>query len=203
MTITMSPYEAGILAFGLTAISYRLVCTEREKLELAKAATTDSLTGLVNRAGFEARLHTEFLTTGRYKRPLSLLLIDLDGFKRQDAFGHAAGDRTLEAIGLTIKRTVRVTDITARYGGDEFAVLMPFTPAEKALALAERALAAIAATPTPIGTVTASIGVATADFAMQHASALIEKADMALYRAKANGRNLVVQAGSMPVMASI
>jgi diguanylate cyclase (GGDEF)-like protein len=180
------------------------VCLEnavnRERLRLV--GFTDSLTGLYNRRHLEHRLAQELARAQRHAQPLACLFIDADHFKTiNDAFGHAAGDRVLEALARRLTGRLRASDIATRYGGEEFAVLLPHTDIDSACHLAENIRQAIAGEPVPLGNgelvpVTVSIGVAAycpqrppwPGCAGQH---LLAHADRAVYQAKQDGRNRV------------
>jgi diguanylate cyclase (GGDEF)-like protein len=162
---------------------------------LQKQATTDGLTGLQNHRAFQQRLRTEFDRATRHNRPLSLVMFDLDAFKLiNDLHGHDAGDRVLQAIGQTLRREQRASDVPARVGGDEFALIAPETTAEDALALAERLRAAAAAAAAEqLGQpVTLSAGVTDLNTATTMHD-LFHLADSALYHAKHHGRNRAVR----------
>ena len=160
-------------------------------------ATVDPLTGLPNRAVFDERLDEEQARFHRYRRPVSLLVIDLDRFKAvNDTYGHEAGDAVLREVASVVRRTVRDVDVPARYGGEEMVVLMPETMLRAAQDVAERIREAVAeaeivhegrAIP-----VTASIGVSGCPEAVEEPRMLFERADRALYAAKEGGRNRVV-----------
>jgi diguanylate cyclase (GGDEF)-like protein len=161
-----------------------------------KLAITDGLTGLYNHRHFQGLLERELAEALRYKKRLSLLLGDIDHFKAvNDTYGHPAGDVVLKGVAEIIAREARGTDACSRYGGEEFAVLMPETDARGAQAIAERIRRAVAACEfqTDLGPlrVTLSLGLATApdDAADRH---LVEHADQALYHAKRTGRDRVV-----------
>ena len=159
-------------------------------------ATTDGLTGLLNRRTFNAQLQGRLREAQRYARPLSLLLLDIDHFKKvNDAHGHPAGDAVLRGVAKVAQRQARETDIVARYGGEEMALILPETDARGAHAIAERLRKAVeaAAHPTEHGSlrVSVSIGVATWSGGDGGEGALVEAADKALYRAKQAGRNRV------------
>ncbi|MCS6862783.1 MAG: diguanylate cyclase [Abditibacteriales bacterium] len=174
--------------------------------ELERLATTDPLTGAINRRHFEERLQAECQRAERYKRTLSLLLIDVDHFKEvNDTYGHPMGDCVLREVANVLRASVRSTDVVARCGGDEFAVIL--LEAEKedgdgARAAAERIRRSVEASPVfTIGQnnpvrVTVSIGVASYPEDAVFPAHLIEAADRALYHAKRNGRNRVVCAAS-------
>jgi diguanylate cyclase (GGDEF)-like protein len=159
-------------------------------------AVTDELTGLVNRRRFMTALETEIGRTTRVSAP-SLILADLDDFKRvNDEFGHPIGDELLQAFAQALLAYVRDIDIPARLGGEEFAVLLPETPLEGAAAVAERLQRFLAASPLLVRVghdigATASFGVAELR-PREGADELLRRADAALYRAKAEGKNQVV-----------
>jgi len=169
----------------------------RETERLSEALVIDTLTGLMNRRAFDERLAEEVARARRYGTPLSLLMIDLDGFKAvNDRHGHNGGDALLRAVGVLLRSELRETDIAVRYGGDEFALVLPGTPKTDAWAVAEkvratlRVLAADAGDGHQVGT-TVSIGVASHNSERTTARALVEAADAALYRAKESGRDRV------------
>ncbi len=161
---------------------------------LQQQATTDGLTGLLNHRAFQTRLHHEFARAQRHDRPLSLIMFDLDSFKLvNDIHGHQAGDRVLHAIGQTLAREGRAGDITARVGGDEFALIAPETTAQDALALAERLRAAAATAVEELDLpVTISAGVTDLTLASTTHD-LFHLADSALYHAKHHGRDRTVR----------
>jgi diguanylate cyclase (GGDEF)-like protein len=164
-----------------------------------RLATTDGLTGLVNRRRFNELLDQRLREAARYQRPLSLLLLDIDHFKKvNDTHGHPAGDAVLRGVAKLLHKSARETDVAARYGGEEMALILPETDARGALAIAERLrkLVEQARHPTEQGAlkVTVSIGISTAGVNSQSAenpAELLEEADRALYRAKHGGRNRV------------
>jgi diguanylate cyclase (GGDEF)-like protein len=161
-----------------------------------RLATTDGLTGLSNRRSFTAQLQARHREAERYKKPLSLLLLDIDHFKKvNDTYGHPAGDAVLRGVALAARTQARETDLCARYGGEEMAFILPETDARGAMVIAERVRAAVAAAqhPTESGNirVTVSVGVATSPADGDSPEALLEAADKALYRAKQAGRNRV------------
>ena len=170
---------------------------------LRSAAFTDGLTGLWNHTQFRKHLDAEFSRTRRYGGYLSLLMMDLDHFKAvNDTFGHEAGNRILRITARHLKNMVRDVDIVCRYGGEEFAVIMPTTNLEEAVALADRMRAAfstdVCLAEHPQLTVTASIGVvANTDPRVNSAVDLINLADRALYMAKHRGRNNVVSVAEL------
>jgi diguanylate cyclase len=169
----------------------------RENLEAQQTRVMlDPLTGVLNRAGYNEAATKEYARWKRYGGALSLAVIDLDLFKRiNDSFGHSAGDRVLATVAARLKEVVRESDILCRYGGEEFVLLLPATPAADALVLLEKLRAHIEHCPfrhrdTPVR-VTISAGVAQVA-ASDTLDSVFERADAALYRAKGAGRNQVV-----------
>jgi diguanylate cyclase (GGDEF)-like protein len=163
-----------------------------EKIE--RLATADGLTGLLNHRVFQEKLSGELLRLKRLSGPLSLLLIDIDFFKKvNDTHGHPVGDLVLKGVAGVIRAGIRDIDIPARYGGEEFAVILPATDGEAARKIAERLREEVKAKSfrTENGTVrvTMSIGIATSPSDAKGKEELIEKADRALYYAKHNGRD--------------
>ncbi|MFG6456620.1 diguanylate cyclase [Roseateles sp. BYS96W] len=166
---------------------------------LAHLATRDPLTGLHNRRSLDARLAEALALDRRYGpqsgRVHGLLLVDADHFKRiNDEFGHAAGDAVLRQLATVLQSCVRTTDVVARFGGEEFAVLLPeLADAREAMRAAEKIRSTVAAATFPgVGPVTVSCGVTLAWPGDVDAQALVERADVALYEAKRGGRNMVV-----------
>jgi diguanylate cyclase (GGDEF)-like protein len=164
--------------------------------EVEKLAVTDGLTGLHNHRHFQERLSEEFQRLERIPQPLSLMLIDIDHFKKiNDVYGHPAGDTVLTNLAVILKKTLRGIDILARYGGEEFAAVLMGTESSGAKKMAERLRASVMNSPFFIDenklTVTLSIGLATHPHDAAAKDELINKADQALYYAKKNGRNQV------------
>lgn len=175
----------------------RKLFSELQKQEevLSAQASTDALTGLANRRETLQRLHFELDRLIRNQRPVSLIMLDLDHFKKvNDTWGHAAGDAVLCAVATVCKNSIRHIDLAGRWGGEEFLIILPEADSEDARVAAERLRVAIADTKIPVGdavlTINASIGVVTSDSEIQ-AESLIGFADEALYDAKNNGRNRV------------
>lgn len=170
--------------------------SETEVRRLAHAATVESLTGLFNRQYFDARLHEELERAKRGSSPLTVIMADVDDFKAiNDRYGHQAGDAVLQAVGVAFRSAVRVFDVCARYGGDEFAILMPMSDHSSAAACAERIRQRLAersaADEAPqVPRITVSIGVAVTAPGDKPED-LIGRADQGLYQAKANGKNRV------------
>ena len=165
--------------------------------ELARRATTDALTGLLNQGEFHRRLNEECTRATRYRRPLSLVLIDLDHFKAiNDSGGHLVGDRTLRAVAAALSPLVRPQDLLGRVGGEEFGLVLPETPPADACAAADRLRGAVAALERDgLPRLTLSAGVADL-LPGRGADALYAAADRALYEAKRSGRNRVCCAGA-------
>jgi diguanylate cyclase (GGDEF)-like protein/PAS domain S-box-containing protein len=162
-----------------------------------KLARTDSLTGVFNRRHFfELALH-EFAVTRRYRRPLSMIIFDIDYFKQvNDTFGHQVGDRLLKRVAKIAREQLREADILARYGGDEFAVLLPASSARDAAIVAQRIRESVSAfgvdTNEGKASVTISIGIAECTPDGCTLDRLIQEADTAMYAAKEAGRNHAV-----------
>jgi len=169
-----------------------IVCDE---LELRLIAQVDHLTGALTRRGFVDQAQREMERTLRYGRASSLIMIDVDHFKRvNDTYGHSIGDQVLKQIASLAETTLRPCDLFGRLGGEEFALLMPETSGAAALVVAERLRNTIAEHPMTLhggGTihVTASFGVAELSASFNTLTAWLERADMMLYAAKSGGRN--------------
>ncbi|WP_156895785.1 sensor domain-containing diguanylate cyclase [Massilia putida] len=172
---------------------------EKQNAALARLADTDGLTGLHNRRHLDERMAAEVARAARERTPLSLIMMDVDFFKRyNDTYGHAAGDDCLRMVARVLAATVnRPADLAARFGGEEFAVLLPNTSQEGARGIAEAICEGVRAAGLPhrasdLGFVTISAGVATIVPAPgDGVRALVETADAALYEAKESGRNRV------------
>ena len=171
---------------------------EQEKAALQELAAHDALTGLFNYGAFVALLSGQTEAALKAGRPLSLLMLDLDHFKIcNDTLGHPAGDELLRQFARMLERSVRAADLVARYGGDEFVVILPDTDGAAAYEIAERLRRKIAeysyagAASLPEKRLTASIGVATLSAGVDSADRLIKAADEALYAAKLGARNRV------------
>jgi len=168
-------------------------------LQHLSLALTDSLTGLHNRRYLSTHLDSVMERMRDSGKPVSLLMIDFDHFKRvNDTYGHGVGDEVLHEIGQQILRNIRGFDLAARYGGEEFTAVMPDTPVEVALGVAERLCGEMASEPVRVTgskeriRVTLSIGVAVSEGLNETAENLLKRADEALYEAKRAGRNQVI-----------
>lgn len=171
------------------------------KQVLTDQSQRDELTGLLNIRGFRRVLGQEIARAGRHMQPLALMMIDADNLKTvNDTCGHEAGNRLIRLVGETIHAEIRGSDTLARYGGDEFIVLLPNTTRQQAEAAAERIREAVANSKTSYNgariEATVSIGLAVSEHDNQNADDLIQAADRGLYTSKLSGRNQVtVHAG--------
>jgi two-component system, cell cycle response regulator len=175
--------------------------TERKRMEsqLRHLATTDELTGCFNRRAFFVAAEQELERASRYGSAVSVLMIDIDHFKQvNDRFGHAVGDKALRAATAAIRANLREIDSFGRLGGEEFAAMLPETPLAGALLVAERLRQAVEAIALPLGDdkpplrLTTSLGVAERQSGETSLDQILARADTALYRAKAEGRNRVL-----------
>jgi diguanylate cyclase (GGDEF)-like protein len=178
----------------ILAIEYALLYERTRQI-----AITDRLTGLYNFGYFHERLREERMRAERYHRLLSLVIFDIDHFKKyNDANGHPAGNEVLKKIAQILKEEKRDVDIVARYGGEEMVLILPETSRRHAADLAERIRRRISETlfenmeSQPSGKLTVSAGVATFPVDASDEDDLVQKADNSLYQAKTQGRNLVV-----------
>jgi diguanylate cyclase (GGDEF)-like protein len=217
----VSLFISGLMAFSVIGLVRMVRAIRANQEHLARLAITDPLTGLANRRHLLAELEHELRRASRSGHPLSVLMIDLDHFKGiNDRYGHAVGDTVLVAVAARCSARLRAIDLCGRVGGEEFVVLLPETDAEGAATTAERVRADLAEKPIdtdngPLG-VTISIGFAThdpqrlrvgepaGDDVARQAQILLKRADHALYRAKARGRNAVCDdLGDSPATAGI
>ncbi|MEJ2362217.1 MAG: diguanylate cyclase [Gammaproteobacteria bacterium] len=167
--------------------------------QLANMALFDSLTGTLNRPAFYQHAGKEFARSKRYYRPLSVIMLDIDHFKRvNDEYGHQGGDQVLQIFAEACQEVIRATDVMGRVGGEEFALLLPDTPLMAAYNLAERLRARINKYPylarDMLIEITASLGVAELHPEDKDIRTLLQRADEALYEAKHAGRNRVQSA---------
>jgi diguanylate cyclase (GGDEF)-like protein len=188
-------FRCKVLPDGGRMLTYASVTDLVRHAEQQQAlAITDPLTGLNNRRRFFALAEAEWVRAGRYERPLSMLMIDIDHFKSvNDRFGHDVGDKVITRVAEVCWSGKREMDILARVGGEEFAILLPETTVGDAVLVAERLRAAVAAAQHPqVPQVTVSIGAAQASATANSIAKLMKQADNALYDAKRQGRNRVV-----------
>ncbi|MBV6458793.1 MAG: hypothetical protein HONBIEJF_01931 [Fimbriimonadaceae bacterium] len=162
-----------------------------KNLELERLATTDGLTGLLNRRALMERLRHAIALSDRHGQDISILMMDVDHFKAyNDSFGHPAGDEVLRRVAEVIRQSSRTTDVSGRYGGEEFVLVLPETGVEGGLMLAERIRTSIETHDWPNRPITASIGVCTRHEG-ENDEALLTRVDEALYESKRAGRNRV------------
>lgn len=177
-----------------TAIAQNLL---KDALEtISEISNRDGLTGVYNRRYLENRLSSEFDRTRRYGGTFSMILFDLDHFKKvNDTYGHLAGDKVLIEVAAKVRDSLRSSDVIGRYGGEEFVLILPETPLEGAAQFAERLRALIAAEPVMFDVlsipVSVSMGVTEIDAQMGGYNTLTHRADVALYASKGAGRNRV------------
>ncbi len=170
-----------ILAVVSIVINYDVGLVAGDRAE----ARTDPLTGVYNRRFLEEFLHRELSRSRRSRQPLSLLMLDLDGFKAfNDEHGHLAGDKVLASVAASLRDTVRTTDVVARYGGDEFVVVLPNTPGDAARRVARDLIRSV---PPPVGV---SVGVGCMAERVLNAAELLAAADRALRSAKQSGLSM-------------
>jgi two-component system, cell cycle response regulator len=204
MGILLLPRTGTGQPYGLSEVQYitrivRFASIAIENASLFRQATTDRMTGLFSHHFFEKRLDEELERARRYKSTFSLVMFDIDHFKKfNDTYGHLQGDRIIREIARLLGKSVRQVDLAARYGGEEFAVILPGVDVKGALVVAERIRKKVEGFPFPSldgGTplhVTISVGVT--EFEEESAYApteIIREADQALYKSKENGRNRV------------
>jgi diguanylate cyclase (GGDEF)-like protein len=165
--------------------------------QMNELATIDPLTNVYNRRYFFNQAEIEMARAKRYGRPLSALMLDIDHFKRvNDTYGHSIGDQVLQGVAQRCQHVMRKNDLLGRYGGEEFAVILPETHLMEGKKMAERLRRVISEQPfeTLRGSIeiTISIGVADYHFGVPSAPAMLDLADQALYQAKQAGRNCVI-----------
>jgi diguanylate cyclase (GGDEF)-like protein len=183
-------------ATTLSALAYTRAASNAEA-KLRRAADTDALTGLLNRRRMSDRMHQVRERATQERRPIAVMLLDIDQFKSiNDRFGHAWGDDAIVRVSEVLRRTVRRGDLTARWGGEEFLVLLPDATVAEAQEISERIRAEIsqAVFDEPQLRVSATIGLA-AWHEGESLDATIHRADTLLYRGKRKGRNRVVVEG--------
>jgi len=195
-------FFGAIFVWMISTLSLQTAIDLRRVILLEQENITDVLTGVYNRRYLDRRLKEESARAQRHALPLSLLLMDVDHFKRvNDTYGHQAGDQVLSYLGKLTLDAVRTSDVVTRYGGEEFMIIAPDTPLTSAGALAERlrqhveshalVLTSESSQPQEIY-ITISIGVAGFDPKVDNPQTLMHQADEAVYRAKQEGRNRVV-----------
>lgn len=188
-----------LIIYDVTNVAINKLQLEAANAQLQELALHDGLTGLLNRRHWESCLEHEFARHNRYSRPASLVIFDIDHFKKlNDTHGHQAGDEVIRQVAEVTRSMVRDTDYAGRYGGEEFVVLLPDTPLDGAVLFAERLCRAVAQRRIMHDECelqcSVSVGVACTHSGMADHRTLIEEADKALYQAKSAGRNRVVTA---------
>ncbi len=197
------PPETTLIARAVNEVTYLVVVgvaiaglsqLRRTQVQLQQLATRDPLTNVLNARAFSGELAQELTRNRRYGRPLALIYLDLDDFKKvNDAHGHATGDAVLRLVADAMRATVRQADSVGRLGGDEFAVLMPETEGSVAHGAATRLVTSIRTVFRGTPPVTASIGVVSVTGTEAGTDELLRKADQAMYEAKRAGKDRVVQ----------
>lgn len=186
--------HAAILIYDVTDIATSKIELEKANQELARLSRTDRLTGLNNRGHWEERLDQEFRRFKRSRTASSLVMFDIDHFKKvNDTYGHQAGDEVIKLVANTLMQLQRETDISGRYGGEEFGIILPETNAEQAVIMAERLRISLEAAKVNYEgqeiQFTISLGVCEISNEMTEYNQWLELADQALYSSKRNGRN--------------
>lgn len=196
---TTAHAAAGLAAYLLmivNSVGFLLLCKQKADQQMALLATTDFLTGLVNRRAFFEQAETARMLALRLRRPIALLMLDIDHFKQlNDHYGHAAGDEALVAFASTARAILREHDIMGRLGGEEFALALPGTDMAGALLAAERLRLSVSASPVVLScgaqhSLTVSIGVVLVE-PNETLTAALARADHGLYAAKTGGRDRV------------
>ena len=190
----------GIASYVMGQLALQTANDVKNMAILQHESITDALTGLKNRRYFDQRMSEEVALSLRHKLPLSLMLLDVDHFKKiNDTYGHQIGDEVLSSLAKLISGMVRDSDIVARYGGEEIAIITPRTSKEEAALLAERlrdliekTTVAMVGTTQEVVQVTVSLGICSLSAVITDKDALLEESDQALYLAKKYGRNRVV-----------
>lgn len=191
MVMTFAPY---LLVAYLTSLLAADLKNAREGLE--QLSDTDELTGLKNRRAFNAALEAEIKKAARYDRQFSLLMLDADDLKPvNDRFGHGVGDKLIISIAQVIQESLRETDVLARYGGDEFVVILTETPKDRAIDVAERIRTSVENTSFSSAgervSSTISVGVSCFAGEIEHGDEMVARADKKLYESKRKGKNTV------------
>lgn len=185
-----------LLKDQLEAAKTDVATLQEDYYRIKEESLTDALTGLKNRRAFDNAFDEMYITSSEQSQPLSLLVVDVDFFKKiNDNYGHGIGDSVLRVIGRVIKNLVRGNDFSARFGGEEFVIVLPDTPLEGAVKVAEKIRQVISKQnlkhkDIQLGTVTVSVGVAQLA-ANEDKDDFFQRADDALYKAKQSGRNRV------------
>jgi diguanylate cyclase (GGDEF)-like protein len=193
-TMLMAKFSPFLLVAYVTSMLASDILYAKRRITLL--SKTDDLTGLLNMRAFNHILEREIARVTRYAQPFTVIMVDVDGLKSvNDRFGHAAGSRLIKTIAQSINESIRNTDVLARYGGDEFVILMTHTSTEDARTAAERIRDAIHNTSFDMRgnriSTTVSVGIASFPESVETAAEILDKADIALYRSKQCGRDRV------------
>jgi diguanylate cyclase (GGDEF)-like protein len=193
-TTLMAKFSPFLLVAYVTSMLAADILQAKKRITLL--SQTDDLTGLLNMRTFNLLLEKEIARVTRYAQPFTVIMVDVDGLKGiNDQHGHTAGSRLIRIIAQSIKDCIRAADVLARYGGDEFVILMAHTSTEQARIAAERIRSAINNTSFDMNGVriasTVSIGIASFPECVEDAAEVLDKADIALYKSKQAGRNKV------------
>jgi len=193
-TLLMARFSPFLLVAYVTSMLATDILAAKQKIKLL--SQTDDLTGLYNMRAFNMLLEKEVARVNRYGIPLTVIMIDVDGLKEiNDRYGHPVGSQLIQSVAHSLKQCVRSSDVLARFGGDEFVVILSHTDNESARLAAERIRTAVANTSLDISgthiSATASVGIASYPDDVSDAKDIIDKADIALYESKHSGRNRV------------
>lgn len=190
---------AGVLAYLMTYLYYRLKYNIKLLEILKTQASTDKLTELYNRSYLDPFLESEIASANKLNNQVSMIMVDMDHFKDiNDTYGHVLGDHVLTIFAQVVLKCIRKTDVIARYGGDEFIVVLPCTDTDTAHSIAERIRQEVDAAHIPslddtvISSISCSVGVSTYPTLCNSKSNLIRTSDHALYEAKHSGRNCTI-----------
>ncbi|MDD2310574.1 MAG: GGDEF domain-containing protein [Desulfuromonadaceae bacterium] len=196
MLVAVVFFFGAVFVLLVCLLAYRTTQELKRIYVLEHETVTDPLLGIFNRRFLDRRIQEEVLRAQRHRLDLSLLMVDIDNFKQvNDTWGHQAGDLVLQHLSQLLEMDLRQTDILARFGGEEFVILLPHTPEQDAFKLAEKLRRAVEQTPLhriPELRVTISIGTSSLLPDGDDAHSLLERADKSMYRAKREGRNRVV-----------
>lgn len=189
--------HVGIILYDVTDAASSKAQLERANEQLARLSRTDRLTELNNRGHWEECLRNEYARCLRTQQPASLVMFDIDHFKKvNDTYGHQAGDEVIRTVARIMRNSVRDTDVAGRYGGEEFGVILPSTTARAAHVMAERLRKRVESTPVSHDkdsiVFTISLGIAEFNTAIANHKEWLKRADQALYEAKGGGRNQTV-----------
>lgn len=203
MLVALIFFFGAVFVLLVCILAYRTTLDLKRTMVLELETITDPLLGIPNRRCLDRRLLEEVLRAQRHQLDLALLMVDLDNFKQvNDTWGHQVGDLVLQHLARLLQDALRRTDTVARFGGEEFVILLPVTAEPEAYLLAERLRQAVEQTPLltaserarlPEVRVTVSIGCASLLPDDDQADSLLDRADMAMYQAKEQGRNRVVR----------